>query len=253
MREFHKVMFEHKARLKYTDSGIEVYLENPCSLKAVKDLAEAFYIEFGVRSDTIKLESAGKYVCLDVPVSIEAGKAEPEESKIEDEAAKDGQISEYHERVLNTALDVLSEGGGLSPGELQRELAKRGVVATGHLIGLLLSNSGKAERRGNKWYLKDDESSEDNEDSKWIQLTDRIGYKIDDQWIMIGQKRDDGKIETLKHIPYDILKDLYRALPDEANSADINAVATAMDLNPANLETILMRILAREFGGELQT
>lgn len=190
MREFHKTMFEHEARLKYTDSSIEVFLENPCSLKAVKDIAEAFYIEFGTPSDRINLEPANGHVCLVVPV--EDGKTE---SESENEENGEKQIDdEYKTKILNAALEALSEHeNGLTPTELQHEIAKRGVIASTHWIG-----------------------------------------------------------KVLKRVPYRLLEDLYKALPDEANSADVNAMATAVGIETSNLETYFMRILASEFGGELQ-
>jgi len=150
VREFHRIMFEHKARLKYAGSIIEVFLENPCSLKAVKEVAEAFYYEFGVPSNKIKLESANKYVCVIVPVSDEERKEEETE-----ETTETTDESEFRKKVLETALEVLSEHEeGLTPAELQRELAKRGVVATSHMIGRVLGDSGRATKLGNKWVVK---------------------------------------------------------------------------------------------------
>ena len=253
MREFHKIMFEHEARLKYTGSTIEVFLENSCSLKAVKDIAEAFYIEFGTPSDRIKLESAANnHICLIVPV-LDGG-TENDSNEIE-EAEEEQSDPEYTARILNTALEVLSEHeNGLTPTELQQELAKRGVIATPTWIGKVLAESDKALKVGSKWRIKDSAHEVVNQSSwdGWKPLTDKVGYRIDGDEIPIGFKKD-GKIETLKRIPYNLLEDLYKALPDEANSADVNAVATAVGIeNISSFETYFMRILANEFGGELQ-
>lgn len=252
MREFHKIMFEHKARLKYTEYGIEVFLGNPCSLRAVKDIAEAFYIEFGTPSDRIKLESAANnHICLIVPID---DRTENDSNEIE---AEDKQSDpEYTAKILNTALEVLSEHeNGLTPAELQQELAKRGIIATPHWIGKVLGESGKALRVGRKWYIKDSAREIINQSSwdGWKPLTDKVGYRIEGDDIVLGFKKPDDKIETLKWVPYNLLEDLYKALPDEANSADIVAMATAVGIeNVSNLETYFMRILANEFGGEVQ-
>ncbi len=244
MREFHKIMFEHEARLKYTDSSIEVFLENPCSLKAVKDIAEAFYIEFGISSDKIKLESAANnHICLIVPVQ-EGTDDDSNEIETEDEQSN----PEYTARILNTALEILSEHeNGLTPTELQQELAKRGIIATPHWIGILLAKSGKTKKVGHKWHLRDPDDQND-----WKQLTDAVCYKVENGEVVLGQVKGD-KVETLKYIPYNLLEDLYKALPDEANSTDIKAMATAVGIESvSNLETYFMRILANEFGGEVQ-
>jgi|Deesub1362B_J571_1020462.scaffolds.fasta_scaffold00781_18 hypothetical protein len=253
MREFHKIMFEHEARLKYTDSGIEVFLDNSCSLKAVKDIAEAFYIEFGTSSDRIKLESAANnYICLVVPVLD--GRTEDDGNKIEAEDEENNP--EYTEKILNTSLEALSESKtGFTSAELQQELAKRGIIATSQWIGKLLAESGKALRVGRKWYIKDSAREIINQSSwnGWKPLTDKVGYRIEGDDIVLGFKKPDDKIETLKRVPYNLLEDLYKALPDEANSADIVAMATAVGIeNVSNLETYFMRILANEFGGEVQ-
>jgi len=238
-------MFEHEARLKYVDSVVEVYLKNPCPLKAVRDIAEAFYIEFGTPSDKVKLETANGYFRLIFPV-FGSEETPPEQEEQESTEKASETESEYHERILNTALEVLSENNGLTPVELQQELAKKGVVATPVLIGRLLNESGKAQRLGFKWYLKRSEGD------GWKQITDKIFYRIDDDNVSIGYKRDD-KIETLKIIPLNLLKDLYDLLDDEATSEDINALAVSVGIGTlSNLETYIMRILANEFSGELQ-
>jgi len=98
---------------------------------------------------------------------------------------------------------------------------------------------------------KGDEDSQNNSD--WIDLTDKAVYCVKDGELIIGWKKINDKIVNALRVPMNTLKKLYDKLPEEASTADVRRVADEMGLNIANLEGYIMRVLARrvEFGGEL--
>jgi len=97
-----------------------------------------------------------------------------------------------------------------------------------------------------------EEATEEQNNSDWIDLTDRAVYRVKDGELIIGWKKDDKIVNALR-VSMDTLKELYNRLPEEATTADLRRVADEMGLNVANLEGYIMRVLARrvEFGGEL--
>jgi len=94
--------------------------------------------------------------------------------------------------------------------------------------------------------------TEEQNNSDWIDLTDRAVYCVKNGELVIGWKKNDKIVNALK-VPMDTLRELYDKLPEEATTADVRRVADEMGLNIANLEGYIMRVLARrvEFGGEL--
>jgi len=95
-----------------------------------------------------------------------------------------------------------------------------------------------------------DENSQNNSD--WIDLTDKAVYCVKNGELVIGWKKNDKIVNALR-VSMDTLKKLYDKLPEETTTADIKRVAAEMGLNIAKLESYIMRVLARrvEFGGEL--
>ena len=97
-----------------------------------------------------------------------------------------------------------------------------------------------------------DENTEEQNNSDWIDLTDKAAYCVKDGELIIGWKKDDKIVHALR-VPVNTLKELYDRLPEEATTADVKRVADEMGLNITGFETYIMRVLARrvEFGGEL--
>jgi len=97
-----------------------------------------------------------------------------------------------------------------------------------------------------------DENTEEQNNSDWIDLTDKAAYCVKDGELTIGWKKDD-KIVNVLRVPMHTLKELYDRLPEEATTADVKRVADEMGLNIMGFETYIMRVLARrvEFGGEV--
>ena len=97
-----------------------------------------------------------------------------------------------------------------------------------------------------------EEATEEQNNTNWINLTDKAAYCVKDGELIIGWKKDD-KIVNVLRVPMDTLKELYDKLPEEATTSDIKRVTDEMGLNIRGFETYIIRILARrvEFGGEL--
>ncbi|MHC1625044.1 MAG: hypothetical protein ACXQS2_03520 [Methermicoccaceae archaeon] len=97
-----------------------------------------------------------------------------------------------------------------------------------------------------------EEATEEQNNTNWINLTDKAAYCVKDGELIIGWKKDD-KIVNVLRVPMDTLKELYDKLPEEATTSDIKRVTDEMGLNIRGFETYIIRILARrvEFGGEI--
>ncbi|MHC1625364.1 MAG: hypothetical protein ACXQS2_05130 [Methermicoccaceae archaeon] len=95
-----------------------------------------------------------------------------------------------------------------------------------------------------------DENTQNN--SEWIDLTDKAAYCVKDGELVIGWKKGDKIVNALR-VPMDTLKKLYDRLPEEATTTDLRRVAAEMELNIIGFESYIIRVLARraEFGGEL--
>jgi len=107
-----------------------------------------------------------------------------------------------------------------------------------------------ASGEGDEKSEEGDENSQNN--SGWIDLTDKAVYCVKDGELVIGWKKDDKIVNALR-MPIDTLKELYNRLPEEATASDVRRVAAEMGLNITSFETYIMRVLARrvEFGGEV--
>ncbi len=182
VREFHRTMFEHEARLKYAKSGVLVFLESP-SFGALRAICEAFREEFGVDADGIKIEASDGFIRLVVPMVTEPTSAENRSGSSQEITGADGSEEE-------------AEGP-----------------------------------RG------------------WIRLTDRVFYRVEDGVLRLANNRN-----PILSIDLDVLKELYRKLPEEFETEDLERVAREMNLdNVARFASYIMRFFAdrAEFGGEL--
>ena len=202
--DLHKILLEHKAKIYHTDSGIKIYLP----------------------SDGVDILLEDGHICLII-------KASKEEAKQIDE--------ECSAKILNAALEALYEHEyGLTPAELQYEIAQRGVIASTDTINHVLAKSDKVIIIGKKWYLK--YSLRKKSWNGWKLITNRVCYRAEGEEIVIGFIKD-GVVEPIKRIPYKLLEDIYKILPDRATYDDIAAIASAL-----GIEKIF---IANEFGGEL--
>ena len=209
--DLHKILLEHKAKIYHTDSGIKIYLP----------------------SDGVDILLEDGHICLII-------KASKEEAKQIDE--------ECSAKILNAALEALYEHEyGLTPAELQYEIAQRGVIASTSTINHVLAKSDKVIRIGKKWYLK--YSLRKKSFNGWKLVTNRVCYRAEGEEIVIGfiKSIKDGVVEPIKRIPCKLLEDIYKILPDRATYDDIAAIASALGIE----KIYLMHIIANEFGGEL--
>ena len=62
---------------------------------------------------------------------------------------------EYSNKVLSASLQILAAKNGLTPTQIQQELAQRGIFATPQYIGRLLSSQSGAVKIGSRWYVFD--------------------------------------------------------------------------------------------------
>ena len=194
----------------------------------------------------------------------EYGEQQVEETKETAEQEKD-----YDTRIVNEALNILSQENGLTPSEIQKRLLEKNILTNPYHLGRLLAKSGKAEKRGQRWYLKcesesEPEQSESEESSKAEESVEKSESKQGLQWVKDGcyeyaidEKNDEIHIKsgTYKRIlPYSKIKELYEKLPEEATIEDIISKAEDLGLSVNKLVAlVLTRVFSnyKDFDAEL--
>ena len=246
MREFHEVMIKYQTIVSYTPKAVTIKLVS-CSLQSLKDIANVISSEFEVSEDDIKISSSEGMVALKVPLT--------EDEDTEDQTPQfiATHIGGYSLNVLETAIELLKEKGAMSATELSLELEKKGIEINPRNLGKLLSSSGRAIRIGHRWrYYEGIQNNriEHYNEGDWIQLTEKGYFRVDNDDVVIGFKRIDGKINGYRRFSVKILEAIYNELPPTSTTTDFGSIALKY-IGKTPLAPILFRIMARLFGGKV--
>jgi len=200
---------------------------------------------------------------------------QPVEWDIE-EAEKEAETEreDYDTKLVREALNILSQEDGLTPSQIQKKLIERKFFVTPIRLGMLLKKSGKAEKRGTRWYLKVDEENTEIEQPEQSneERKEDFAEKLAKEYVKSEQESEDnltwiehgcyayavdeendniylrcGKTGGRRILPYSKVRKLYEKLPQEASAKDIARIAEDLGLRISNHNEIL--VLMRVFSG----
>ena len=165
MRDFHKVMANSNAVIRYNPDHIAIQL-NITSLETLKEIADVIHAEFDCELNSVSVVPESGVIVLKVPCSNNATCAtcscdkpcscESVSASATEEDTKQSfseLLADRNNKILTTAIEVLKEKGALTPTELEQELAKKGVIAPSNAIGRALASSGLAVKQGHHWKI----------------------------------------------------------------------------------------------------
>jgi len=259
MRDFHKIMIENQASVSYSQDTMTIQLKS-CSFKSLKDIVDMLYIEFGLKSDDIRIFSENGMICLEILLKQQESEEEEktESEEVEEKESQTEIMDNYNSKILTTAIELVRENGPMSPSELVSALVRKGIVTNPTALGRLLSQCALLEKRGHKWRLAEDndrvieptEETEEEEDG-WKRITEKGYYRVDGDDVVIGFKGANGKIIGFKRVPLQILKEIYDELPEISTTGELTDAMLRRGVSASGFGPFYLRIMADLFGGDV--